>query len=39
MSDVLSAASVFIAIVLSMYEDKISFFAYSDKIAGIIISC
>ncbi len=38
MSDVLSAASVFIAIVLSMYEDKISFFAYSDKIAGIIIS-
>jgi cation diffusion facilitator family transporter len=38
MSDVLSAASVFIAIILSMYEDKITFFAYADKIAGIIIS-
>ena len=38
MSDVLSASSVFIAIVLSIFKDDIPLFSYADKAAGFIIS-
>jgi cation diffusion facilitator family transporter len=38
MSDVLSASSVFVAILLSMFQHTIPIFRYTDKIAGIIIS-
>jgi len=38
MSDVLSAISVFITIVLSMFSDTITVFKYADKVGGIIIS-
>ena len=38
MSDVLSASSVFIAIVLSFFQDSISFLKYADKVSGIVIS-
>lgn len=38
MSDVLSAISVFIAIVLSFYKDVVPIFKYADKAGGVIIS-
>jgi cation diffusion facilitator family transporter len=38
MSDVLSATSVFITIILSFLGDSISIFKYADKVGGIFIS-
>jgi cation diffusion facilitator family transporter len=38
MSDVLSASSVFIAIILSFFKEEITLFRYADKAAGFIIS-
>jgi cation diffusion facilitator family transporter len=38
MSDVLSAISVFITIVLSMFQEYVPIFKYADKAGGIIIS-
>jgi cation diffusion facilitator family transporter len=38
MSDVLSAISVFIAIVLSFYKDIFPIFKYADKAGGVVIS-
>ncbi|MFA5407347.1 MAG: cation diffusion facilitator family transporter [Bacilli bacterium] len=38
MSDVLSAISVFITILLSMFKDLVPIFKYADKVGGIIIS-
>ena len=38
MSDVLSAISVFIAIVLSFYKDVFPIFKYADKAGGVVIS-
>lgn len=38
MSDVLSASSVFITIIISLFSDYVPIFKYADKVGGIIIS-
>ncbi|MDD4054072.1 MAG: cation diffusion facilitator family transporter [Bacilli bacterium] len=38
LTDVLSACSVFITIILSMFEEYVSIFKYADKLGGVLIS-